>query len=282
MGVESGPREPDRPRKAEARIEGEVETSFVEIDIDQANHVPLPDTIAWDNARLKFKKVGQYNMPERFGFSSNVDLYVGDLEYEDQNGNTQEANLSLAISEEKPILFTGTTNGFYAHDPLISGRDNPFYVVGLCVDELRGKMSHLSAVWHELGHVAIFHKDLDTKLLRGAITKREEDLPDVRMASEYVRGLTGVMPWYDFKDDPSFKVTRKNLFGLMSRNRKFDSAVSLFHERNAWAAGINISRRNGYPTGFQNPDSYFDYARLFLGSYGRYYNDRRFTEGFSK
>lgn len=280
MGIESGPRGGfEAPRPVEARIEGQLESSFTEIDMDQASHVPLPGQITWDTARLTFQKVGRYNMPERFGMYSNVLLYAGQLEYRGRNGNKRASNLSLTTSKDKPVLFTGTKNGFYAHDPLMGGRENPFYVVGLQVDELEDNMSRMSATWHELGHVAIFHTDADTKLLKAALSLKGRDLPNVRLAQVYGTELARALPYGFREKQPPVAPTRQALTRLESRSRSVDKVVHLFHERNAWAAGMNMVRDNEYPTGFQSPASYFDYARLCLSSYAKYYGDRRFVQG---
>ncbi|RJQ24684.1 hypothetical protein C4577_07205 [Candidatus Parcubacteria bacterium] len=279
MGIESGPSGYiERPRTAEARIEGEVETSFTEIDMDQATHVPLRD-IAWPDARLTVKQVGTYNMPERFGLSSHVQLYTAELEYKGKNGKKRKSNLSLTTSK-KPVLFTGTTNGFYAHDPLIGGRENPFYVVGLQVDELAENMSRMSATWHELGHVALFHTDADTQLLRATISLRAQDLPPVAQANAYGNELTHALPYGLREQKSPVVISRQTLFQLRGRSHHTERAISLFHERNAWAAGIHLARANEYPTGFQNPESYFEYARLCLTTYERYYNERKFVKGW--
>lgn len=282
MGIEGAPREPDRQRIIEARIEGEVESSFTEIDIDEARHIPLPDEIVWENARLLFKKAGTYVMPERFGLTENIEVYAGVLEYKGQDGETRQTNLSLTTSEEKPVLFTGTRYGFYAHDPLAKNSDEPFYVAGLCVEDLKESMAKLSAVWHELGHIAIYHEDIDLQLLKGSITERKKDMPEVRKVLAYVAEMRDKMPWFEIKDNPNFTVSRRNMFRLMDRGYHFDAAVNLFHERNAWAAGANISRRNDYPTEFKNSNSYFDYARLCLSTYATYHRDDRFVKGFRK
>ncbi len=90
MGIESGPSGYiDKPRIAEARIEGEVETSFTEIDMDQATHVPLRD-VTWPDACLTVKQVGTYNMPERFGLSSHIQLYTAELEHRGRNGRKRK------------------------------------------------------------------------------------------------------------------------------------------------------------------------------------------------
>lgn len=280
MGIESGPDGYiDRPRTTEARIEGEVESSFTEIDMDQATHVPLRD-ITWPTARLTVKQLGTYNMPERFGMSSNIQLYAVELEYKGSDGRTRKSNLSLTTSKAKPVLFTGTTNGFYAHDPLMGGRENPFYVIGLQVDELAENMSRMSATWHELGHVALFHTDADTKLLGAAVSLRPQDLPQVALARRYGENLAHVLPHGIREQQPPFEATRQALIRLAARNYGVDKIVHVFHERNAWASGMHLVRSNYYPTGFQKPASYFEYAQLCLATYERYYNERKFVKGW--
>ena len=283
MGIESGPSGGfERPRTEYTTIEGKVESSFTEIDIDQAFHIPLPPTITWPTARLSFEQVGTYNMPERFGMSSHIPVYAGQMEYVGKKGKIRKANLSLTTSKDKPVLFTGTRNGFYAHDPLMAGREHPFYVVGLQPDELIENMSRMSAIYHELGHVAIFHEDLDTQLLQAAVTLQGRDLPPVALARTYGSELADALPRGIREEQSPFEATRQALTRLEARNYKVAKVVHLFHERNAWAVGMNMVRAKGYPTGFEKDSSYFDYARLCLDSYARYYGDRRFVQGMRK
>lgn len=284
MGIEGGTRgeENYRPRTLESRIEGEVESSFTEIDIDQAIHVPPPTQIAWPTARFSFQEAGIYNMTERFGMSCNVQLYACQLEYRDKSGKKRKSNLSLTTSKDKPVLFTGTTNGFYAHDPLMSGREHPFYVVGLQVDELEENMSRMSSTWHELGHVVLFHTDVDTSLLQAAFFLQGKDLPDIAMARAYASDLANALPYGICEQQPPFEVTRHALTRLEARSHQTDRSMHLFHERNAWATGMYLVKKNDYPTGFQSPTSYFDYARLCLATYGRYYGDKKFVRGWKQ
>ncbi|MEO6508419.1 MAG: hypothetical protein ABIO02_00545, partial [Patescibacteria group bacterium] len=118
MGIESGGSGGyERPRTQYDTIEGKEVSTFTELDIDQATHVPLPTSISWPTARLSFQQVGVYDMPVRFGRTDNIPVYAGQLEYFVKKGKAKRSNLSLLTSKEKPVLFTGTTNGFYAHDP---------------------------------------------------------------------------------------------------------------------------------------------------------------------
>lgn len=280
MGVESGSSgsyEVPRPRSVEAKIEGEFVQSFPEITFDEGHHIPLSD-IHWATAALRFKRVGSYTKPERWGLPSPVDLYTATLQYQDEQGNETVDNLSLLASPKKPVLFTGTKNGFYAHDPLILGKTDPFYLVGIQPYELEERMSELSAIWHELGHVGIFHANADTDLAQAAISLEEEDLPAVANAIAYGNHLAAVLPERIRRQQPN--VDRHLLFQLMGGNHQVNESVRLFHERNAWAGGIQLARGRGYPTGFQNPESYFAYAKLCLLSYANHFNDRKFVTGW--
>jgi len=283
MSIEGGPRGESsyyRPRDVESRIEGKTQSRFVEVDYDRATHVPLPAHIVWPTARLSFQEVGRYVMHERFGGRSNAHLYTGHLEYSDKNGEARKSPLSLMTSSDKPVLFTGTTNGFYAHDPLAAGREDQFYVVGLQVDELIENMARISAMWHELGHVSLYHTDADTKLLAAAISMREADLPHVALAKRYGSELAHALPYGIREGQPAPHVTRSDLTDVRIRSQAVDTLIRIFHERNAWAAGMRLVRKNDYPTGFDDAASYFKYARYCLATYDRAHNERRFAKGW--
>ncbi len=278
MNIESGPGGNDsyRPRTLEGRIEGNVETSFPEIDPDQITRaVPLGD-ITWPTASLTFKKVGAYRMSlQRFGLSLPIDLYSGRLQYIDSKNKRRSVDLSLTTSEDKPVLFTGVTDGFFAYDPLAKGQPNPFYVVGIQPDELKSNMNRMSGIYHELGHVDIYHTNADTQLLKASISPKEM-LPSVVKAEAYTAELSAAL--HRVPDS----TTRQSLFELMGMNYQASRIITLFHERNAWAAGINLAKGNQYPTGFKTSKGYFDYARLCLESYARYYNENRFVNGWHR
>lgn len=270
---------PQRLQSIETQIEGEVESSFTELDIDQATHIPLHD-ITWEKARFLFEEVGRYSLPQRFGMSSDAKLYIGVLEYLDNKGQSRRKNLSLTTSENKPVLFTGTTNGFYAHDPLMAGRDEPFYVVGLELADLEEKLTRMAGTYHELGHVVLCHSNADTQLFQSALSLQKDDLPKVAKALTYGTELANAIPDHVRNDQP--RADRQTLFRLSGRYNKIDMAKNLFHERNAWAAGMKIVRENDYPTGYSNPLSYFEYARLCLATYARYHDEEKFVKGLRK
>lgn len=281
MGIESGSRGIDsyRPEVLETCIEGKVESTFGEVDIDQASHIPLPNHIKWPGVRLSFQKVGTYPFRMRFRTTENIPLYSGKIVYKDGTNTQHVSPLSLLISQEKPVLFTGTTNGFYAHDPLMAGKDLPFYVVGLDVEELSQQMSRLSALWHELGHVVLFDSDADIQLLHAALTLNADNLPNIAASFLYANDLVSSLP--PLSSQPNEYLTRQQLFELGSRSYRTDKSIRLFHERNAWAAGMHLVNIHQYPIGFEKKSSFLDYARFCLATYARYYEDRRFTEGLS-
>ena len=269
--------ERERRTEMEASIEGRVERSFTEIDISQAQPIPLHD-ITWLNAALTFGEIGRYSVPSgQFGMDVPVRLYAAQLEYIDKNGGKRKGDLTATTPKGKPVLFSGDSNGFYAHDPLMRGKADPFYVVGIQPEELAKNMNRLSAVYHELGHVLIFHKDADTQLLRAALTLQAKYLPEVSLAAKYASELAGLIP--DSVRGQNLHPTRNTLSRLEARLYSVGRIVSLFHERNAWAAGANLFRGNNYPTGFQEQRSYFKYAKLCLSSYARHYKDKRFVTG---
>lgn len=200
----------EKPRPEFDRIEGKVESSFSEITMDDAIHVPLYD-VTWSTANLIFRKVGTYTMLGIWG--GNIELYAGQFQYTGRDGDRQAVNLSLTTSREKPVLFTGTTNGFYAHDPLMVGRDDPFYVVGVIPDELQANMSRMSGIWHELGHVALFHTELDLQLLKAALSLKVADLPNVRLSLAYGNDLVKALP--DRVRESPLVLTREGFFFSM-------------------------------------------------------------------
>lgn len=281
MRIETGSRNTEvyQPETLETCIEGNVESTFGEIDIDQAGHVPLPNHIKWQGAHLSFQKVGTYPFRMRFG-TENIPLYSGQLAYKDWSNTQRISPLSQLVSQEKPVLFTGTTNGFYAHDPLMAGKDLPFYVVGLDVQELSQQMSRLSALWHELGHVVLFDSDADIQLLHAALTLDIDNLPDVAASFLYANDLVSSLP--PLNSQSSGYLTRQQLFELSSRSYRTDKSIHLFHERNAWAAGMHLVNTQEFPIGFEKKSSFVEYAHFCLATYARYYRDRRFIEGLSK
>lgn len=270
----------DRPKPAIARIEGRIETSFSEIDPSDMQPIPLHN-IVWDGVSLTFKKVGDYSVPTGpFGMDIPVELYTGELGYEDIEGEQRKSNLTAITSGPKPVLFAGARNGFYAYDPLAKGKGDPFYVVGIQPAELEEDMKKLAAVYHELGHVLICDTNADLKLLKAALTRQKRHLPKIRKASAYGAELAMTIPNHVRQNPPP--VNRNTLFTMDGSSRGAEKAISLFHERNAWAAGMNIVRANNYPTGYENPLSFFDYARLCLSSYGNHYRDQKFVKGWKK
>jgi len=267
----------DRLPTLSKTIEGKTETSFVEISPQDARHIPLPPVIAWTNTRLRFQRVGFYNMPLRFGGYDTITLYQGWLDH------PTATDLSTLISTNKSILYTGTSNGFYAHDPIMIGkssRDYPFYVVGIQPYELKENMGKIAAVWHENGHVYIFDEDLDIQLLQAAVTLRKGDLPPVALGLRYGEYLARSISEGERTKLRNLVLDRYLLSQFEAANYQVRNAMSLFHERNAWAAGAWIVRLKKLPTGFTHSSSYFDYAKLCLESYAHHRHDDKFVKGW--
>lgn len=267
----------DIPRTPSAEIEGKRERPFTEIDPGQMQPVPLRD-IEWKNAALRFQEVGSILIPRGpFGMDMPALLYTGQLEI--GKGKKRTVNLTKLV-ENKPILFTGTGNGFFAYDPELVGRGDDLFAVGVQPDELEADMSKLSAVYHELGHVFICDGDLETQIVQAGISLSKKDLPPVRNARGFANVVAHGIP--ESLRVSRLRIHRKNLSRLEASNGAVSNGVSLFHERNAWAGGMRLARRLGLPTGFKNPESYFEYARLCLSTYADSRRDQRYVNGFRK
>lgn len=244
-----------RPRREEkiAEIEGKIEKPFVDIEL----------------GKDPFEPVGSVSLPiGLLGMEIPLLLYTAQLEFQDQSGQ-RHTDLSATTAPQMPILFSGTNRGFYAYSPRWNGRADPFYIVGIQPDELRDNVSRLSAVWHELGHILIGHSDLDIGIALKAIDTRRRS-PAVRQADAYIEEVA----------------KSQAAQGNSNRDRRLLAAMrsngmTLFHERNAWAAGARLVG-TGLPSGFQESSSYFQYARLCLSTYAEGRRDPRFVKGFSR
>ena len=277
------PRYEPRPKSPEINIEGRVETALAEINPADSLTVPLPPTITWDDAQLRFERVDDYMMPLRFTMGEHIDLYTGFIDFVDRNsGINRTANISSLISSKVPVLYTGTQNGFYAHDPRVIGRckkDYPFYVVGVQPGELEESQGKLSAVWHENGHIRIMHKGYDTRLFESAINYRD-NLPKIQKIKIYLNNLDQIIQQSTRSALASTQITQQILHDSCNWDSQIDKAISLFHERNAWAGGAHITRHYGLPIGFQRNTSYAEYARFCLSTYAEGYHEDRFTNGW--
>ena len=109
----------DQPPELSRSIEEKVERSFSEIFPQDAQPAPLPPIIVFPNAMLRFQKIKEhYNMPLRFSGSEAIELNRGFIDFQEEDkSKIITVDLSTFLSRGKPTFYTGTLNGFYAHDP---------------------------------------------------------------------------------------------------------------------------------------------------------------------
>jgi len=277
MGIEGGYTE-HGPKKQVATIEGEPVSSIVEISIDESEDIPLPPQIPWQDSRLVFEKVDQTYTFKRYGWPVTVPLYLAHFEFKDKKGRPKRINLTQT-TRTRPCYFTGSSTGFYAHDPKMNGRDDNFYVIGVQPYELEDDQKHIAGVDHELGHAILMDEEADTKLFQAGISLSGDNLPEYAGIIRYANVLAAAIPERWRKQIKSDEVERTTLGEARKESHNVDLGVRLFHERYAWAAGINLSKRRQSPTGFERPSSVVDYAKFCLESYVRYYHDQRFVKG---
>src|SRR3989344_2427350 len=94
-------------KEPQITIEGKVETAFHEIQPMDSIIVPLPATIAWDDAQLRFEPVTNYLMPLRFTSGVNIDLYYGYLDFINHDNTPATADISTLTNSKFPVLYTG-------------------------------------------------------------------------------------------------------------------------------------------------------------------------------
>lgn len=286
MGIEGGGGGPEGGPKT-INIEGEPISALVEIRIDESRHIPLPREIKWSDGRLVFTEVEQVYAIRTYGIDEEIKLYEAVFEYGEGKG-ANKVDLSREINRFIPCYFTGSANGFYAHDPMMKGKQDNFYVVGIQPDDLERDQRKVLSMDHELGHVWLMDQKSDLRMFWSALRNDKTYLPEYKGIMyagiiEYARKLMGVIleEWkgsaLEFDD-----FNRAILFQAMSEEGGVDKNIRLFHERFAWAAGINLSRGKGFPTGFEKQKSIMEYARFCLASYARAFYDKRFVEGFKK
>ena len=278
MGMEGGPDIERGPRKQVASIDGEPVSSIVETTIDESEDIPLPPQIAWGDSRLVFKKIDQTYTFKRYGWPTTITLYQAHLEFEDKKGKPRQVNLTQT-TRTRPCYFTGSRTGFYAHDPKMSGNEDDFYIIGVQPYELEDDQKHIAGVDHELGHAILYDEEADTKLLQAGVALEGRYLPEYAGIIRYANVLAAAIPENWRKQIKPESVGREMLGEARKRSQDVDVGVRLFHERYAWAAGINLSKRRQSPTGFEKPSSVVDYAKFCLESYVRYYHDQRFVKG---
>ena len=258
-------------QRPEMRIEGRIERPFIETPPSDITPIELED-IHWENGTaLRFHNVGRALLPlGHFGMEIPLILYVADLE---MNDGERVAHLSSLTSKGKPTLFTGSQSGFFAFDPAIARKNDPYYLIGVESEELKETIASLSAVYHEMGHVKIMHEGYDLSLVEAALKRDGDFLPPVLNAARYATPMVKHMP------EPDKKVTIGRLRELVHQNRMVNHHLSVFHERNAWAAGANIAHAKKLPLGFERWSSYVEYAKFCLKTYEDERGDRRYTGG---
>lgn len=277
MGIEGGGYIERGPRKQVASIEGRPVLPIVETTIDESENTPLPRQIAWENSRLVFNEIDQTYIVKRYGWTTTIPLYQAHLEFKDKKGNPRQVDLTQT-TRTRPCYFTGSNTGFYAHDPRMNGNKDNFFVIGVQPDELEHDQTRVAGVYHELGHAILMDEEADTKLLlAGALNVKY--LPKYAGIIRYANVLAAAIPENLRKQIKPENVGREILGEAIKRSQGVDVGVRLFHERYAWAAGINLSKWRQLPTGFKRPSSVVDYAKICLESYAQYYHDQRFVKG---
>ena len=278
---------PDVESIPQIKIEGRVETAFTEITAEQTQPIVLPPAITWDTARLRFEQVkAAYSVPSGpFGREEQILLYEGILDYRSGGNNRSGGQkLSLPLSSlvqgDKPIFFAGSYNGFYAHDPEMVGRSNPFYVVGIQPGELERNMARLCSIYHELGHVFVYSGNYDVQLFQAGLTLRTRYIPRVKGALRYAQFMDEAIE-YDRLSRDQMITNRTELTRLELQYPEIAKAVSLFHERFAWAGGGRLKMRYNLPTGFEHSTSLATYGKFCLGTYAKAYHDKHFVDGWA-
>lgn len=278
MGIEGGGFVEAGLSRTTKRIEGEPISLLAEISIDEAEFVPLPTKIRWREGELTFKEVARYGIRSRFSGQVQVPLYEGKLSFKGRDGKTKEVNLS-GKTTGKPSLFTGTNNGFFAHDPGMESVNKHFYVVGIGPDELEGDIRGMAGVYHELGHTFLYDNGADAMLVKGSLARRKVLLPNYAGILGYAQLLAEAMPEQWRGAIRPEDVNRGVLGEMRRRDASVDANIRLFHERFAWAAGIFMQRKDHSPTGFEKRSSVIEYAKLCLQTYVDHYGTRKFVVG---
>lgn len=277
--MESGEIEGERGFERPKTIEGEPVETLVEIEIEQSQTVPLRD-IVWPNASLKFQQVGTYQT-QQYGLPVVHPLYTAVFEFKDRDGETTRVVLSDTTGgkSRRKCLFTGSRNGFFAHDPRSRGLDKPFYVIGVNPFELQDDIRHMAGTYHELGHAIIMDEGSDTALFKTAVSLKGQDLPGRRGVTKYAQRLARTIPSSWRTEIKPGQITPKQVWDGMSNRYDVDREMRLFHERYAWAGAAQMIKQHDAPIGFRKFSSIFEYARLCLKSYARKFSDESFVSG---
>lgn len=276
--IEGGP---SREYKPATYIEGERVESFQETTIDRSDPMELED-VTWDDygALIHFRQVGRYSMRAQFGQTLTYPLYESVIVYKTDTGR-KKTNLTK-VTKQKRCLFTGSRNGFFMHDPAWDGVESNFYVIGLQPREMQNICEN-AGTFHELGHAIIVDNNYDTDLFNASLYEDELIIPPVKQAITYASSLHANISDRYREDTIKYldgkKATSQAMFEAMQAHYGIDNDMRLFHERNAWAAGMRLQKRLAFPTGFTKRTSLITYAKFCLESYARSFGDRRFVEG---
>lgn len=271
------------PEQITVEIEGHVITTSPEtlgISTDGSGGRELPPNALRlsQDVSIEFTDTGADYRPglARRNFDSpSYPLYSAILHY----GQKSLDLTSGTGASTKPVFFTGTEGSFLACDPRMNGDDREYMVVGVDHEELQETPGKLSAVWHELGHIAIFDREHDVDAAYTAQSGKTEFTPDLKDIDLYIDELKRSIPTQE-----KWVTTTTELWTSLMRPTlpiNVEKAVFLLHEHKAWIIGKQIKDRLGAPDGFKNPDSFRKYAYACLASYARYYQDDRFHRGMN-
>jgi hypothetical protein len=279
FGKEPIPFMDHNPKAISVEIEGRFETTFTEITAEQSVGMSLPASITWNNARIRFQETQlSYSIQDTpFDEYQNAILYSAELDYfPKKSGQLTTVSLSGSSLLDKPVLFCGSRNGFYALDPKAEGVDRPYYLVGVQPGPLEERLAKINAIWHELVHIYIYAQNYDLSLFKAGLTRKSRFLPPVAAAFQYGVNMAYAIEESGLSSDVRVS-DRHDLALLRSRNTEIQKAYSLFTERNAWAGAGRLVMEYDLPTGFQLQSSFSEYARACLTTYAEGFHDSRFV-----
>ena len=202
-------------------------------------------------------------------------LYGATLHY-----GRESLNLTSGTgASTKPVFFTGTEGNFLACDPRMNGDDRDCMVVGVDHEQLQETPGKLSAVWHELGHIAIFDREHDVDAAYTAQSGKTEFTPDLQDIDLYIDELKRSIPAQEQWVTTTTELWTRLMSPSMTIN--VEKAIFLLHEHKAWIIGKHLKDSLGAPDGFKYPDSFRKYAYACLASYSKFYGDNRFHRGMN-
>lgn len=269
------------PEQTAEVIEGHVITTSPErlgVSTDGNGGRELPPTILElsRDVSIEFTDTNKDYRPglARQGFDNpSYPLYNATLHY----GRTSLDLTRGTGASKKPVFFTGTEGNFLACDPRMNGDDRDYMIVGVDHEELLETPGKLSAVWHELGHIAIFDREYDVDAAYTAQSFRTDLKPNLEDIDLYIDELKRSIPdserWVQNTTDLWTRLMRPSL------PIDVEKAVFLLHEHKAWMIGKHLKDSLGAPDGFKDRGSFGKYAYACLATYARYYKDERFHRG---